>query len=73
VATLHWINTHSAADIANALPADFVQNNTISQDQYMAGLTTDKAQFLPDGIMPAGGPEGHLRHGGGRTASTRRS
>lgn len=57
VATLHWINTHTAADIANALPPDFVQNSTISKDQYIAGLTTDKGQFLPDGIMPAGGPK----------------
>jgi NitT/TauT family transport system substrate-binding protein len=57
VATMHWINTHSAADIANKLPADFVQNSTISKDQYVAGLTSDKGQFLPDGIMPAGGPK----------------
>jgi ABC-type nitrate/sulfonate/bicarbonate transport systems, periplasmic components len=57
VATMHWINTHSAADIANKLPSDFVQNATISKDQYIAGLTTDKGQFLPDGIMPAGGPK----------------
>ena len=57
VATMHWINTHSATDIANALPQQFVQNSTISKDQYIAGLTTDKGQFLPDGIMPAGGPK----------------
>lgn len=57
VATLHWINTHTAADIANALPQQFVQNSTITKDQYIAGLTTDKGQFLPDGIMPAGGPK----------------
>src|SRR5206468_9217653 len=50
-------NTHSATDIANALPQQFVQNSTISKDQYIAGLTTDKGQFLPDGIMPAGGPK----------------
>jgi len=57
VATMHWINTHSAADIANALPPDFVQNSTISKGQYISGLTTDKGQFLPDGVMPAGGPK----------------
>jgi len=57
VATMHWINTHSAADIANKLPSAFVQNSTISKAQYIAGLTTDKGQFLPDGIMPAGGPK----------------
>jgi len=57
VATMHWISTHSASDIANKLPSDFVQNSTISKAQYVAGLTTDKGQFLPDGIMPAGGPK----------------
>ena len=57
VATMHWINTHSAADIAGKLPSEFVQNATITKAQYIAGLTTDKGQFLPDGIMPAGGPK----------------
>jgi NitT/TauT family transport system substrate-binding protein len=57
VATMHWISTHSATDIANKLPQSFVQNATISKAQYVAGLTTDKGQFLPDGIMPAGGPK----------------
>jgi NitT/TauT family transport system substrate-binding protein len=57
VATMHWISTHTAAQIADALPSDFVQNSTISKAQYIAGLTTDKGQFLPDGIMPAGGPQ----------------
>lgn len=57
VATMHWISTHTAADIADKLPTQFVQNSTISKAQYIAGLTADKAQFLPDGIMPAGGPK----------------
>jgi NitT/TauT family transport system substrate-binding protein len=57
VATMHWINTHTATDIADKLPSDYVQNSTISKAQYIAGLTTDKGQFLPDGIMPAGGPK----------------
>ena len=57
VATLHWINTHSAADIADALPPQFVSNSTITKAQYVSGLSSDKAQFLPDGIMPAGGPK----------------
>ena len=57
VATMHWINTHSAADIAAKMPSQFVSNSTITKAQYIAGLTTDKGQFLPDGIMPAGGPK----------------
>jgi NitT/TauT family transport system substrate-binding protein len=56
-ATMHWISTHSAADIAAKMPSQFVSNSTITKAQYIAGLTTDKGQFLPDGIMPAGGPK----------------
>lgn len=57
VATMHWINTHSATQIADAMPAQYVSNSTITKAQYIAGLTTDKGQFLPDGIMPTGGPK----------------
>ncbi|WP_427018197.1 ABC transporter substrate-binding protein [Pseudarthrobacter sp. P1] len=57
VDTMHWINSHSAAEIADKLPASYVQNNTISKDQYVSALNQDKGQFLPDGIMPAGGPK----------------
>ncbi len=57
VATMHWISTHSAKDIADALPQDFVQNATISKADYIAALTSDMGQFLPDGLMPAGGPK----------------
>ncbi|WP_433175884.1 ABC transporter substrate-binding protein [Actinoallomurus sp. CA-150999] len=56
VATMHWINTHSAADIANALPATYVSNGLTTKADYIAALAQDKAQFLPDGIMPANGP-----------------
>jgi NitT/TauT family transport system substrate-binding protein len=57
VATMHWINTHTAADIANALPQSYVQNSLVSKADYITALTQDKGQFLPDGIMPAGGPK----------------
>jgi len=57
VETMHWINTHSATDIANALPATYTNNAIISKADYIAALTMDKGQFLPDGIMPAGGPK----------------
>ncbi len=56
VATMHWIATHSAADIANALPPDFVNNALITKSVYVSTLSTDKTQFLPDGVMPASGP-----------------
>jgi NitT/TauT family transport system substrate-binding protein len=56
VATMHWIATHSATDIANALPASYSSNSLITKSEYIAALAQDKTQFLPDGMMPAGGP-----------------
>jgi NitT/TauT family transport system substrate-binding protein len=54
---MHWIATHSAADIANALPQSYVQNSLVTKADYISALTQDKGQFLPDGIMPASGPK----------------
>ena len=56
-ATMHWISTHTAQDVADKLPQSFVENSTISKAAYVAGLTQDYGQFLPDGLMPAGGPK----------------
>jgi NitT/TauT family transport system substrate-binding protein len=56
VATMHWINTHSAADIANAMPPAFVSNGLTTKADYIAELAQDKGQFLPDGMMPPSGP-----------------
>ena len=56
VATMHWIATHSAAQIAAHLPADFVSNALITRADYVSALAADKSQFLPDGMMPANGP-----------------
>ncbi len=56
VATMHWISTHSAADIANAMPPAFVSNGLTTKADYIAALAQDKGQFLPDGMMPANGP-----------------
>ncbi|MEZ0090187.1 ABC transporter substrate-binding protein [Streptacidiphilus sp. EB129] len=60
VATMHWINTHSAADIADNLPQSFVSNALVTKADYITALNQDKGQFLPDGIMPAGGPKTSL-------------
>jgi NitT/TauT family transport system substrate-binding protein len=57
VATMHYIATHSPAQIADHLPADFVSNSLITRADYVKALTTDKGQFLPDGMMPANGPQ----------------
>jgi NitT/TauT family transport system substrate-binding protein len=56
VATMHWIATHSAAQIANAMPAGFVSNGLTTKSDYINELAGDKGQFLPDGMMPASGP-----------------
>lgn len=56
-ATMHWMSTHTAQDVADKLPQSFVQNATISKAAYVAGLKQDYGQFLPDGLMPAGGPK----------------
>lgn len=56
VATLHYIATHSASDIAAHLPPDFVSNALVTRDDYVSALTQDKGQFLPTGLMPKTGP-----------------
>ena len=57
VATMHWINTHSAADIADNLPPAFVTNPLSTKQEYADALAKDKGQFLPDGMMPPDGPK----------------
>jgi len=57
VATMHWIHTHSAAQIADHMPTDFVSNQLTTKADYANALAKDKNQFLPDGIMPANGPK----------------
>ncbi len=56
VATMHWINTHTAAQIADAMPSGYVSNGLTTKADYTAELAQDKGQFLPDGMMPANGP-----------------
>ena len=56
VATMHWIAAHSAADIANKMPPQYVSNGLTTKADYITALAQDKGQFLPDGMMPASGP-----------------
>ena len=56
VATMHWISTHTAAQIAAKMPPDFVSNELTTRSDYINALALDKGQFLPDGLMPKGGP-----------------
>ncbi len=57
VATMHWIHTHTAAQIADKMPADFVSNQLTTKADYVNALAKDKSQFLPNGIMPSTGPK----------------
>ncbi len=54
VRTLHFIATHSAAEIADKMPKDFYVGD---RDSYVKALADGKGMFTPDGVMPAGGPE----------------
>lgn len=58
VATMVWMRTHNAADVASVMPADFVSNQLTSKDEYIAALTADWGQFniAGAGTMPESGP-----------------
>ena len=56
VETMHWIDTHSAAEIADKLPKDFTTNKLVTKDEYSAALAADKGGFSPDAMMPDDGP-----------------
>jgi NitT/TauT family transport system substrate-binding protein len=58
VKTLHYIATHSAAEIAANMPADYYAGD---KDLYIAGLDQGKSMFTADGVMPADGPETVLK------------
>ena len=54
VKTLHFINTHSAAEIADKMPKDFYVGD---KEGYVKALENGKAMFTPDGVMPEDGPK----------------
>ncbi|MCW2856899.1 MAG: transporter substrate-binding protein [Marmoricola sp.] len=57
VATMNWIHTHTAADVEKAMPTAYTNNGLVTPQTYTAALQQDYGQFLPDGLMPAGGPK----------------
>jgi NitT/TauT family transport system substrate-binding protein len=54
VKTLRYINTHSAAEIADKMPKDFYVGD---KDGYIKALNDGKGMFTPDGVMPEDGPK----------------
>ena len=54
VKTLKWIQTHTPAEIADKLPADYYGGD---KDAYVQALKDSMGMFSPDGKMPSGAPE----------------
>jgi NitT/TauT family transport system substrate-binding protein len=54
VKTLKFINTHTAAEIADKMPKDFYVGD---KESYVKALDSGKSMFTSDGVMPTGGPE----------------
>jgi NitT/TauT family transport system substrate-binding protein len=54
VKTLKFINTHSAAEIADKMPKDFYVGD---KDGYIKALEAGKGMFTADGVMPEDGPK----------------
>ncbi|MBP2448156.1 MULTISPECIES: ABC transporter substrate-binding protein [Rhizobium] len=54
VKTLRYINTHSAAEIADKMPKDFYVGD---KDGYIKALNDGKGMFTTDGVMPEDGPK----------------
>jgi len=58
VKTLGWMDTHSAADIAAQMPADFKGDDPAL---YAKAVGDSKPMFTSDGVMPSDGPATVLR------------
>ena len=58
VKALRFIDTHSARQIADVLPASYTAGD---EALYVSTLQESKAMFTPDGVMPAAGPTNVLR------------
>lgn len=54
VKTLKWIASHSGAEIADKMPADYYTG--IGKDAYAKALDAGKGMFTTDGVMPPDGP-----------------
>jgi NitT/TauT family transport system substrate-binding protein len=54
VKTLRFISTHSAEEIADRMPKEYLVGD---REGYVKALADGKAMFTPDGVMPEGGPE----------------
>jgi len=58
VKTLKWMHSHSAEEIADKMPKDYYAGD---KALYVKGLEDGRAQYSPDGLMPAGAPDSVLK------------
>lgn len=58
VKTMRWMAAHTASEIADKMPKEYMVGN---RELYVKGLAEGKSQFTPDGRMPADGPETVLK------------
>ena len=59
VETMHWINTHSAAQITAKMPPAYYAGG--GKAAYIKALADEKGIYTTNGIMPSGGPETVLK------------
>jgi NitT/TauT family transport system substrate-binding protein len=59
VKTLKWINTHTAAQITDMMPADYYAG--VGKAAYIKALAAEKGIYNPTGIMPPDGPPTNLK------------
>jgi NitT/TauT family transport system substrate-binding protein len=59
VKTLKWIQDHTAAQIADMMPADYYAG--VGKAAYISALASEKGIYNPTGIMPPNGPPTNLK------------
>jgi NitT/TauT family transport system substrate-binding protein len=59
VKTLKWIQSHTAAEITDMMPADYYAG--VGKAAYTAALQNEKGIYNPTGIMPPNGPPTNLK------------
>jgi NitT/TauT family transport system substrate-binding protein len=57
VKTLKWMHSHTPEEIADKMPKDYYAGD---KALYIQGLKEGRAQYSPDGMMPAKAPESVL-------------
>jgi len=59
VKTLKWIQDHTAAQIADIMPADYYAG--VGKNAYVKALDNEKGIYNPTGVMPPNGPPTNLK------------